>query len=197
MICTCEQCDSAFCAVQLTALIKPKWCVLLYCCACLHPNTILMETGWTTVPCPATNLSILISKSHARTKQSVISVALKTHLKIRLGICIYETSLLHQPDDYLVSHQAVHPTFYNKIAPMLVNNICSKPKVRLIHRTCKQCGITMSDSRKVGVCEVCARNRPYGNYFAVVGWLMYSCLYISFSFCFCLKNLVRLSVVST
>ena len=50
----------------------------------------------------------------------MISVALnlKTHLEIRLGICIYETSLLHRPDDYLVSHQAVPPTFCNKIAPM-------------------------------------------------------------------------------
>ena len=43
MVCTCDQCDSAFCSLQLTALIKPKWCVLLYCCACIHPNTILME----------------------------------------------------------------------------------------------------------------------------------------------------------
>ena len=52
----------------LSALIKPNWCVLLYFCACLPPNTILMETGWTTVPCPATNLSILICKSSAWTK---------------------------------------------------------------------------------------------------------------------------------
>ena len=48
----------------------------------------------------------------------MISVALKTHLEIRLGICIHETSLLHRPDGYLVSHQAVPLTFYNKIAPM-------------------------------------------------------------------------------
>ena len=33
----------------MTALIKLKWCVLLYCCACLHPNTTLMETWWITV----------------------------------------------------------------------------------------------------------------------------------------------------
>ena len=101
MICTCDQCGSAFCAFQLTALIKPKWYVLLYCCACLHPNTILMEAGWTTVPCPATNLSILICKSSARTKQSAISVALKTPLEIRLGIFIYKMLLLHRPDDYI------------------------------------------------------------------------------------------------
>jgi len=34
---TCDQCDSTFYALQLTSLIKPKWCFLLYCCACLHP----------------------------------------------------------------------------------------------------------------------------------------------------------------
>jgi len=81
--------------------MKPNWCVLLYCCACLHLTTILMETDGTTVPCPATSLSILICKSSARTKQSVISVALKTPLQIRLGICIYKTSLLHRPVDYI------------------------------------------------------------------------------------------------
>jgi len=31
----------------------------------------------------------------------VISVALKTHLEIRLGIYIYKASLLHRPDDYI------------------------------------------------------------------------------------------------
>ena len=99
--CTCEQCDSAFCALQLKTLIKPNWCFLLYCCACLHPNTILMETGWTTAPCPATDLNILRCKSSARTKPSVVCVAIKTPLEIRLGICIYKTSLLHRPDDYI------------------------------------------------------------------------------------------------
>jgi len=74
---TCDQCDSAFSELQPTVLMKPKWCVPLYCCACLHPNTMLMKAGWTTAPCPATNLSILICKSSARTKQIVISVALK------------------------------------------------------------------------------------------------------------------------
>ena len=68
MICMCEQCDSAFCALQLTALIKPNWCFLLYCCASLYPNTILMEAGWTTAPCPAINLSISICTLSARTK---------------------------------------------------------------------------------------------------------------------------------
>ena len=54
------------------------------------------------------NLSILICKSSATSKQSVVSVALKTPLEIRLWICVYKWSLLHRPDDYsiLVSHQA-------------------------------------------------------------------------------------------
>jgi len=34
VICTCDQCDSAFCALQLTALIKPNWYLLLYSCVC-------------------------------------------------------------------------------------------------------------------------------------------------------------------
>jgi len=36
-----------------------------------------------------------------RIKQCVISVAFKTPLKKRLGICIYKTSLLHRPDEYI------------------------------------------------------------------------------------------------
>jgi len=121
VVCTCDQCDSAFCELQLTALIKPKWWVLLYGCACIHPNTILMEAGWTAVPCPATNLSILIRKSSARTKQCVISVALKTSVEIRLGICLYETSLLH-PMTIHWFHTKLTPTLYNKIAPMQTGN---------------------------------------------------------------------------
>jgi len=120
MICTCDQCDSAFCALQLTALIKPNWCVLLYCCACLHPNTILMKARWTTVPCPARNLSILIQYINHLQEQSVISVAFKTPLEIRLGICIYKTSLLHRPDEYIGFTPSCPPTCYNKIAPMCV-----------------------------------------------------------------------------
>ena len=42
-------------------------CTTVYCCASLHPDTILMEAGCISVPCPATNLSILIFKSSART----------------------------------------------------------------------------------------------------------------------------------
>jgi len=34
-------------------------------------------------------------------QKSVISVALKTPLEIKLGICIHKTSLLHQPNDHI------------------------------------------------------------------------------------------------
>ena len=74
--------------------------------------------NWTTVPCPATNLSILICKSSARTKRDY--VALKTPLQIRLGISIYKTSLLHRPDDYVGFTPSCPPTLHNKIAPMVL-----------------------------------------------------------------------------
>jgi len=50
----------------------------------------------------------------------VISVALKIPLQIRLGICsLYiKCHFYIDPTTILVSHQAVPPTFYNKIAPM-------------------------------------------------------------------------------
>ena len=76
-----------------------------------------METGWTTAPCPATNLSISICKSSARTKQSV-TISLKTRNKI--GKMYYmKRHFCIDPMTLLVSHQAVPPTFYNKIAPMM------------------------------------------------------------------------------
>ena len=101
VICTCDQCDSPFCALQLTALIKPNLCVLLYCCACLYHSLIVLQASWTTVPCPTTKFTLSISESFVGTKQSVISFALKTPPKTRLRICIYKTLLLHQVDDYI------------------------------------------------------------------------------------------------
>ena len=77
-----------------------------------------MEASLTTVPCPATNLSILMCKSSARTKQSVIGVALKTPPEIKLGSVYIKRHFCIDPMTILVSHQAVPPTFYNKIAPM-------------------------------------------------------------------------------
>jgi len=53
----------------------------------------------------------------------VTTVALKTPLETRLGICIYETSLLHQPDDYIGFTPSCSPALYNKIAPMLLGKI--------------------------------------------------------------------------
>jgi len=52
--------------------------------------------------------------------QSVISVALKTPLEIRFGICTVhkKRQLCLYPMTILVSRQAVPHTFYNKIAPM-------------------------------------------------------------------------------
>ena len=85
VICTCDQCNSPFCALQLTALIKPSWCVLLYCCASLCHSLTVVQPSWTAVPCPTTNLGLLISKPFVGIKQSVIGVALKTPLKNKIG----------------------------------------------------------------------------------------------------------------
>ena len=85
VICMCDQSDSLFCALQLTALIKPNWYVLLYCFASLYHSLIVVQPSWTTVPCPTTRLRLLISKSFVGIKQSVISVALKTPLKNQIG----------------------------------------------------------------------------------------------------------------
>jgi len=65
---------------------------------------------------------VFICKSSARTKQSVIIVALKTCLEVKLGICIYIyiMSLLHQPNDYIGFTPSCPPTLYNKMPPMLV-----------------------------------------------------------------------------
>jgi len=85
VISTWDQCDSQFCALQLTALIKPNWCVLLYCCASLCHSLIVVQPSWTAVLCSTTKLGLLISKPFVGIKQSVISVALKTHLKNKIG----------------------------------------------------------------------------------------------------------------
>jgi len=46
----------------------------------------------------------------------VISVALKTHLEIRLGIYIYKTSLLHRPDDYIGDYKEKQSRNYLRCA---------------------------------------------------------------------------------
>jgi len=80
-----------------------------------------MEPGWTTVACPATNLSILTCKSSARIKQSLISFALETYLEIRLGICrLYiKGHFCIDPMTIVVSHQAVPPHFTTKLRPCI------------------------------------------------------------------------------
>ena len=96
---------------------KTKGCVLLYWCASLYHSLIVVQPSLTTVPCPATKLSLLISKSFVGIRQSVISVALKTPLKTRLGICIYKTSLPHRPDDYIGFTSSCPPHFTTKLRP--------------------------------------------------------------------------------
>ena len=85
VICTCDQCDSPFCALQLTALIKSDWGVLLYCFACLYHSLEVVQPSWIAVPCPTTKLCLLISKSFAGIKQGVIRVTFKTLLKNKVG----------------------------------------------------------------------------------------------------------------
>jgi len=46
----------------------------------------------------------------------LIIVAFKTPLEVSLGICIYKTSLLHWPDDYIGFTPRCPPPYYNKIA---------------------------------------------------------------------------------
>jgi len=85
MISTCDQWHSPFCALQLTALIKPDWGVLPYCFACLYHSLEVVQPSWIAVPCLTTKLSLLISKSFVGIKQGVIRVALKTLLKNKVG----------------------------------------------------------------------------------------------------------------
>ena len=119
MICTCDQCDLPFCALQLTALIKLDWGVLqvLYCFACLYHSLEVVQPSWIAVPCPTTKLSLLISKPFVGIKAWFV-LLWKPFWKTSLGICIYKTSLLHRPNDYIGFTSSCPPTFYNKIAPM-------------------------------------------------------------------------------
>jgi len=47
----------------------------------------------------------------------VISIALKTPLEIKLGNCIYKTSLLHRPDRYIGFTPSCAPHFTTKLRP--------------------------------------------------------------------------------
>ena len=48
----------------------------------------------------------------------MFSVALKTPLEIRLRNCIYKTSFLHRPDDYIGFTPSCPPHILQKVAPM-------------------------------------------------------------------------------
>ena len=92
-------------------------CTILLCLFASKCDINGSRLNYCTVPCPATNLSILICKSSARTKQSVISVDLKTPPEIRLRICIYKTSLLHRSDNYIGFTPSSPPHFTTKLRP--------------------------------------------------------------------------------
>ena len=82
--------------------------------------------------------------------QSVISVALKTPLEIRLGICIYKTSLLHRPDDYLGFTPSCPPHFTTKLRPCLLQHYCGVGRQFLnwssLGKMRKHCGMTRHQS---------------------------------------------------
>ena len=139
VICTCDQCDSPFCALQLTALIKHNWCALLYCCACLYHSLMALQPSWTTVPCLTRKLGLLISKSFVGIKQSVISVSLRTPMKNKIENLYYKTSLPHRPDNYIGFTSSRPPTFYNKIVHMLTR-VCEGEFAIMVLATNKTCG---------------------------------------------------------
>ena len=118
VICACDQWDSPFCALQLTALIKPNWCVLLYCCGSLCHSLIVVQPSWTAVPCATTKLGLLISKPFVGIKQSVIGVALKTPPKNKIGN-LYLQNITYASARWLYwFYIKLTPTFHNKIAPV-------------------------------------------------------------------------------
>jgi len=132
MICTCDRRDLAICALQLTALIKAQ----LMCSAillCLFASKYDINGSRLNYSTVSSNKFKYINTKYVNNLQgqSVISVALKTPLEIRLGICIYKTSLLHRPDDYIGFTPRCPPLFYNKIAPMTVT------VVLLLHNWCQ------------------------------------------------------------
>ena len=119
VICTCDQCDSPFCALQLTALIKPDWVVLLYCFAYLYHSLEVVQPSWIAVPCPTTKLGLSISKSFVEIKQGVIRVALKTLLNNKVGnLCLQNFTSASARWLCWFYIKLYPPTFYNQIAPM-------------------------------------------------------------------------------
>jgi len=60
----------------------------------------------------------------------VIIVAFKTPPEVRLGICIYTTSLLYWPDDYIGFTPRCPPPYYNKIALIHAFTVSTKSSAR-------------------------------------------------------------------
>jgi len=88
-----------------------------------------MEDGWTTAPYPATNLSIYVNHLQG---QGMISVALRTPLEIRLGICMYKTSLpASTPWLYW---------FHTKLSPHILQQNCTHAYADL-HNKLPICGL--------------------------------------------------------
>ena len=80
---------------------KTKGCVLLYWCASLYHSLIVVQPSWTAVPCPTTKSSLI--------KQRVISVALKTPLKNKIGNLYLQNFTSH----------------YIKLSPQILQQNCA------------------------------------------------------------------------
>jgi len=82
-----------------------------------YRRLIVMQPSWTTVPCPTTKLSSLISKSFVGIKQSVISVALRTPLKNKIGnLCLQNST--SRSTRWLC-------WFYTKLPPHILQQNCA------------------------------------------------------------------------
>jgi len=75
-------------------------------------------------------------KSCSRTIQNVISVALKTPLKIRLGISIFKTSLLHRPDDNIGFTSSCVPPYFTTKLPQCPDKINAKTGSHFVYFRC-------------------------------------------------------------
>ena len=139
MICTCDQCDSPFCALQLTALIKPDWGVLLDCFVCLYHSLELVQPSWIAVPCPTTKLSLFICKPFVRIKQGVIRVALKTLLKNKVGN-LYLQNFTSASARWLC-------WFYIKLSrPHFTTNLCPCPQINSSYNLYVTCLVGVTDN---------------------------------------------------
>ena len=67
----------------------------------------------------------------------MISASLKTHLEIRLAMCVYKTSFLHRPDDYI--------GFTSSCPPHILQQNCAHGR--------RQCVISMHVGRLISVVQ--------------------------------------------